>query len=87
MVLQSKPNLDNVPGVVVAVVLTYALIVSLLPPPHRPPTTTSTDNWKTTPPSTEKITTYADDSHANEHPGGSVVQVLFQIFCQNFVTF
>ena len=87
MVLQLKSNLDNVPGVVVAVVLTYALIVSLLPPPHRPPATTSTDNRKTTPHTTGKITVSADDSHASEHPGGSVVQVLFQIFCQNFVTF
>ena len=93
MALQSKPNLDNVhivPGVVVAVVLTYALIVSLLPPPHRPPsptTTTTADNGKTTPPTTGNITASADDSHANEHPGGSVVQVLFQIFCQNFATF
>ena len=82
---------DIVPGVVVAVVLTYALIVSLLPPPHRPPspttTTTTADNGKTTPPTTGNITASADDSHASEHPGGSVVQVLFQIFCQNFVTF
>ena len=88
-----KPNLDNVhivPGVVVAVVLTYALIVSLLPPPHRPPsptTTTTADNGKTTPPTTGNITASADDSHANEHPGGSVVQVLFQICCQNFASF
>ena len=92
--LQSKPNLDNVhivPGVVVAVVLTYALIVSLLPPPHRPPsptTTTTADNGKTTPPpTTGNITASADDSHANEHPGGSVVQVLFQICYQNFASF
>ena len=82
---RKKQKLDIVQraGVVVALVLTYALTLTLLPNPRqRPSATTGKITTNTTTPS-------ADDTLASssiEQPGGPVVQVVFPDLLPAFIS-